>query len=337
MKRAVATHIPTDPIRRIIHERFDLLGLKPVTTAIAAGLERGYFTDFLSGKKKTIDLITTAQVLGLDPEALAAGIASPSNVPIVGYAGAGPDGTVLFAGGDTNFGDTDAPKGATMTTVALEVRGDSMTGIANDGWLIFYDDPAPPSPSHMGEPCVCWLADGRVLVKTPYPGRGAGLFDLESVNAATMRDTPVEQMAIVTDIKTRRSAKRFINLNKRSNSDSHDAVDQTTYTFQWGQPGEDSKMTRNTALAITQQVANRTKEAREGRGISVEAMAAKLGISSAQYLKYEGDESLPSALLPMFEVLTGVEANYLFRGSRARRAIPGASPPRRRSPKSGTS
>lgn len=134
-------------------------------------------------------------------------------VPIVGLAGAGPDGSVLFAEGHGNFGEAVAPAGASPQTEALEVRGPSMRGLANDGWLIFIDERLPPSSDHMGEPCVCWLADGRVLIKTPYAGREPGLFDLESTNAPLMRDVPVQAMALVTDIKTKKAAERFIRRN----------------------------------------------------------------------------------------------------------------------------
>lgn len=131
-------------------------------------------------------------------------------VPIVGYAGAGPDGSVLFAEGQSNYGEASAPIDASDTTEALEVRGDSMHGLANDGWLIFYDDKKLPAAEHMGEPCVCWLANGKVLVKTPQPGSERGLFHLESVNARTLRDQAVEAMALITDIKTRAASKRYI-------------------------------------------------------------------------------------------------------------------------------
>lgn len=141
-------------------------------------------------------------------------ITTPSNtVPIVGLAGAGPDGSVLFATGDSNFGEIPAPVNSTPSTEALEIKGDSMTGIANDGWIVTYDLKETPSEDHMGEPCVCWLNDGRVLIKTPFPGRGDGLFDLESTNAATMRDTPVSHFALITNIVPKKAAKKFIKRN----------------------------------------------------------------------------------------------------------------------------
>ncbi len=138
---------------------------------------------------------------------------APITVPIVGLAGAGPDGSVLYATGDQNFGEAPAPKDASPSTEALEVRGDSMRGLANDGWLIFYDDKQSPSEDHMGEVCVCFLEDDRVLVKTPYPGSQKGLFHLESMNAPMMLDVPVGHFAFVTDIKPRRSAQKHIKLN----------------------------------------------------------------------------------------------------------------------------
>ena len=131
-------------------------------------------------------------------------------IPIVGYAGAGPDGSVLFAEGQGNYGEAVAPIDASDTTEALEVRGDSMHGLANDGWLIFYDEKTLPGREHMGEPCVCWLANGRVLIKEPQWGSAPGLFHLTSINARTMPDVAVEAMALVTDIKTRVAAKKYI-------------------------------------------------------------------------------------------------------------------------------
>lgn len=137
-------------------------------------------------------------------------------LPIVGLAGAGPDGTVHFGDGDGSLGYVAAPEGTSANAEALEVRGNSMRGMAEDGWIIFYEDKEPPSEEHMGEPCVCFLEDDRVLIKTPYPGRQSGLFDLESVNAPTMRDIPVRYFAFITDIKPRRSARKFMRNNPAS-------------------------------------------------------------------------------------------------------------------------
>lgn len=138
-------------------------------------------------------------------------------VPIRGLVGANPDGTIQYAVGDSNFGEVAAPIDSESTTEALEVRGDSMFGTVNDGWIVFYEDKETPNEKHMGELCVCWLEDGRVLLKFPSPGSVPGTFNLESANARMMRDVAVSAFSLVTDIKTRQAAKRFI----RRNPDHH--------------------------------------------------------------------------------------------------------------------
>lgn len=120
-------------------------------------------------------------------------------VPVRGNAGAGPDGSVLFSEGDQELGEAPAPPNYGPTTVALKVRGESMRGIAEDGWYVYYDERHDPPSDHMlGRLCVVGLADGRVMVKWLHRGRGLGRFDLESRNAATLRDVPVDWAAVVT-------------------------------------------------------------------------------------------------------------------------------------------
>lgn len=133
--------------------------------------------------------------------------------PIVGKAGAGPDGMVLFAESDGNFGEIAAPVGATPEVRALEVEGHSMRGLAEDGWVIFYDEIIDPGQDAFDELCVCWLDDGRVLVKILQPGREPGLFNLESTTAPTLRDVLVRQVALVTSIMPRKQAQKFIRRN----------------------------------------------------------------------------------------------------------------------------
>jgi transcriptional regulator with XRE-family HTH domain len=176
------------------------------------GIPSDYVSKMLSGVRDITadELRKISEFFEVEPPGFAA---AGQMVPIVGRAGAGPDGAVMFATGHGNFGEVPAPIGSSPTTEALEVQGESMRGIANDGWLIFYDDKMSPQDEHMGEPCVCFLEDERVLVKIPEPGSQAGLFHLLSANAATMRDVPVRYFALVTDIKPRRAAERFIKRN----------------------------------------------------------------------------------------------------------------------------
>lgn len=135
----------------------------------------------------------------------------PGYVPIVGYAGASPDGSILFGDGDSHFGEVALPYGAGPNSVAVEVRGDSMRGIAEDGWLVFYEERRePPTDDLIGEYCIVGLPDGRVLIKKLARGRKKKHFDLESAAGATIYDAKVEWAAPVSAIVPRRSARSAI-------------------------------------------------------------------------------------------------------------------------------
>lgn len=123
------------------------------------------------------------------------------SVPIVGFVGAG--GQILFSEGQGPFGEAKMPpKGVHPATVAVVVRGDSMSGLLEDGWTIYYDSRLDePSESLLGKLCVIELADGRVLVKKLYKGRGPGLYDLYSANAEPLQDQPVRWAAKVNWIE----------------------------------------------------------------------------------------------------------------------------------------
>lgn len=120
-------------------------------------------------------------------------------VPIVGFAGAG--GEVVYQEGQGPFGEAKMPPGGSKSTVAVIVRGDSMTPQLDDGWIVYYDNRyEPPSPSLYGKLCVVGLQDGRVLVRKLYPGRKPGHYDLQPTNAAIMQDQPVEWAARISFI-----------------------------------------------------------------------------------------------------------------------------------------
>lgn len=135
-----------------------------------------------------------------------------STVPIVGIAGASPDGSVLYSEGQGELGDAPMVPGGSERTVAVEVRGDSMRGIADDGWLVYYDNRRdPPTDDLAGEVCVLGLADGRVLIKKMIRGRKKHHFDLESTGGQpTIYDARVEWAAPVIAIVPRRQAQRMV-------------------------------------------------------------------------------------------------------------------------------
>jgi phage repressor protein C with HTH and peptisase S24 domain len=118
-------------------------------------------------------------------------------VPLKGYVGAGA-AAHFYA---VDQGDLDAvepPIGANESTVAVEIRGDSLGPLFNR-WLVFYDDVthgAPPADL-IGELCVVGLEDGRVLIKQLQRGRAEGLFTLNSQTEQPIRDVPVAWAAKV--------------------------------------------------------------------------------------------------------------------------------------------
>ena len=92
---------------------------------------------------------------------------------------------------------------ATESTVAVEIRGDSL-GTFFNRWLVFYDDVRRPvTPDLIGELCVVGLEDGRVLVKQVRRGRAEGLFTLFSATEKPIADVAIAWAAKVNSISRR--------------------------------------------------------------------------------------------------------------------------------------
>ena len=121
---------------------------------------------------------------------------APEEVPLVGYVGAGAEAHFYGTADDPNE-TVPAPDGATPSTVAVEVRGESL-GALFDRWLVFYDDRREPvTQDLMGRLCIIGLADDRVLVKKLRPSRTKGLFHLLSNVEEPILDVAVEWAARV--------------------------------------------------------------------------------------------------------------------------------------------
>lgn len=124
-------------------------------------------------------------------------------VPLVGYVGAGA-AAHFFADTFGTEHDHVAPvAGANDTTVAVEIRGDSL-GSFFDRWLVFYDDVHRPVSSELiGRLCVVGLADGRVLIKKIKRSRTRGLFHLLSQTEDPILDVEIEWAAKVRSMVPR--------------------------------------------------------------------------------------------------------------------------------------
>lgn len=183
--------------------------------ARALGVPYGTYSGHESGLRgiKRKDVKRYAEFFRVPVAWLETGEGSPAalSVPIVGVAGASADGAISYEFDAGELGEAPMMPGASPRSVAVEVSGDSLRGIAEDGWLVYYDERREPLTEDLfGLLCVVGLEDGRTLIKTPYAGRAPGLFDLESTNAPTLRDVAVSWAARVVSIVPRRPTRRLI-------------------------------------------------------------------------------------------------------------------------------
>lgn len=125
-----------------------------------------------------------------------------NTVPIVGSVGAGSEAHFYQLANDAPGESIPAPEGASLDTVAVEIRGDSL-GPAFDGWLAFYDDRKDGITSDLhGRLCIVGLDTGQVLIKLPRPARLKGRFHLFSNGLGEpILDAKVEWAARIIDMK----------------------------------------------------------------------------------------------------------------------------------------
>lgn len=121
------------------------------------------------------------------------------SVPLKGYVGAGQAVYAIDDGGDDTV---EAPPYSDENTIAVQVRGDSMFPVFEDGTLLYYSRRLPPVEM-INRRCVVHLADGRILVKTLRRGSVPGLYTLTSFNAPDMEDEVVEWASPIEWIRPR--------------------------------------------------------------------------------------------------------------------------------------
>lgn len=122
-------------------------------------------------------------------------------VNLVGYVGAGAE-THFFAQ-DAPLDEVTAPAGSTASTVAVEIRGESL-GTFFDRWLVFYDNVhRPVTPDLIGKLCVVGIEDGRILIKKIQRSKARGLFHLLSQTEPPILDVKIEWAARVKSMVPR--------------------------------------------------------------------------------------------------------------------------------------
>jgi phage repressor protein C with HTH and peptisase S24 domain len=122
-------------------------------------------------------------------------------IPLVGYVGAGAQ--THYFNNDGPVDEVAAPTGSTDSTVAVEIRGDSL-GTFFDRWLVFYDDVRRPVTTDLiNKLCVVGLEDGRVLIKKIARSKARGVFHLLSQTEEPILDVVIEWAARVKNMVPR--------------------------------------------------------------------------------------------------------------------------------------
>ncbi len=172
--------------------------------ALAArmGTTRSQYVKLERGERRLTEkwIERAAAALGVPPGR----IIDVGTVPLAGFVGAGAE-LFYFQHADGNHLDeVEAPPQASDNTVAVQVKGDSMRGIADEGYVLYYDNRQQPvTDDLLDHLCVVGLPDGRMMVKKLQRGRYPGLFHLYSSNSDPIFDQPVDWAAKVTWIRPR--------------------------------------------------------------------------------------------------------------------------------------
>lgn len=124
------------------------------------------------------------------------------DIQVVGFVGAG---AAVYAYDDEPIGggfDTvERPGFVKGKAVAVEVKGDSLIPIAEDGWRLIYAGEQTMLESEvLNKLCVVKLLDGRMLVKRIVKGSEPQRYHLISTNAPMIEDVEVEWAAPVKAI-----------------------------------------------------------------------------------------------------------------------------------------
>lgn len=162
-----------------------------LTEALGRSIDRAAVNKVLTGGRdlKADEMLEIARITKAPVPA------RPPRVPIVGFVGAGAE--AHFYGEGQGTGEEVEHHGANESTVAVEIRGDSL-GQFFDRWLAFYDDIRVPfEPSLFGELCVVGLDTGGVLIKKVEKGARRGRYTLLAQVGSPIYDARIEWAAAV--------------------------------------------------------------------------------------------------------------------------------------------
>lgn len=182
-------------------------GFKSIAAAAEAkGFHKQNLGDHEAGRRgiKPEHAEQYARAFKVSPEWILLGVDTKKRptIQVVGYVGAG--GTVAFVDSYEKGGgldEIDAPPDCPAGAVAARVKGTSMFPVYNEGDIIVWAERRADIGNFIGQRCVVWTADGRVLIKTIAPGTTRDLFTLVSFNAPSESDVVIEYCARILWIK----------------------------------------------------------------------------------------------------------------------------------------
>lgn len=141
------------------------------------------------------------RLLGMDDLAST----TADHIPVVGYVGAGAQVLPFndYPNGD-GMDHIERPPFVSGRAVAVEVQGDSLFPVAEDGWRLVYTGEQTLSEEEvLNRLCVVMLIDGRCLVKRVTRGTMPQRYHLLSTNAPIIEDVEIEWAARVKAIVPR--------------------------------------------------------------------------------------------------------------------------------------
>lgn len=174
------------PIIDVLNDRLRVLmkehNVKAAPLARRAQLNESAVRDILRGRSRNPGIVTLqriAGVLNLRPSAL---FESGQSWSVIGSVES--DGVVSMAAADASLGAVENPFFYLRSEefAALRVGSGSLKPVAFDGdFLIFDKNEKGVREEDMGRPCVCFLADGRTLVRVPNLSDKTGKYNIASI------------------------------------------------------------------------------------------------------------------------------------------------------------
>lgn len=205
-------HVRMDVVQWI-RDGLDKPGKQKQGLAAALGISRSAVTELLAGRRNLLasEIAPAAAYLEVEPPPFH----RSRFVPVMGQGAADATSLDLRSSADEPLDWVSVPQGDDDSKFALEVVGNSMRGIASEGWLVFFDEPhTPPTPDQYDQLCVVRLKSGQTLIKFLRESRYPDRYDLESATEPMLIAQEVEWAAVIETIATAKQASKLLRISE---------------------------------------------------------------------------------------------------------------------------